>query len=65
MTQTSTNPAPTAAAEPVETEFLIVGTGPAGAALACFLGSHGRFPSSRQIFKKESPKILELTASQA
>jgi hypothetical protein len=27
--------------EPIETEFLIVGTGPAGAALACFLGSHG------------------------
>ncbi|GAB1202517.1 hypothetical protein APSETT445_001134 [Aspergillus pseudonomiae] len=26
---------------PVGTEFLIVGAGPAGAALACFLGSHG------------------------
>jgi hypothetical protein len=25
----------------VDTEFLIVGAGPAGAALACFLGSHG------------------------
>lgn len=24
-----------------ETEFLIVGCGPAGASLACFLGSHG------------------------
>ena len=28
---------------PVGTEFLIVGAGPAGAALACFLGSHGMF----------------------
>ena len=27
----------------VDTEFLIVGAGPAGAALACFLGSHGMF----------------------
>jgi ribulose 1,5-bisphosphate synthetase/thiazole synthase len=25
----------------VDTEFLIVGAGPAGAALACFLASHG------------------------
>lgn len=25
----------------VETEFLVVGAGPAGASLACFLGSHG------------------------
>jgi ribulose 1,5-bisphosphate synthetase/thiazole synthase len=31
-----------------ETEFLIVGAGPAGASLACFLASHGTylFPSS-------------------
>ncbi|OBT81399.1 hypothetical protein VE02_09808 [Pseudogymnoascus sp. 03VT05] len=35
------NNVPERAAEPIETEFLIVGTGPAGAALACFLGSHG------------------------
>lgn len=28
----------------VDTEFLIVGAGPAGAALACFLGSHGKYP---------------------
>lgn len=27
----------------VDTEFLIVGAGPAGAALACFLGSHGEY----------------------
>lgn len=27
----------------VDTEFLIVGAGPAGAALACFLGSYGVF----------------------
>jgi hypothetical protein len=26
----------------LDTEFLIVGAGPAGAALACFLGSHGK-----------------------
>jgi len=25
----------------IDTEFLIVGAGPAGAALACFLGSYG------------------------
>lgn len=31
----------------VDTEFLIVGAGPAGAALACFLGSHGVFRSIR------------------
>jgi hypothetical protein len=28
----------------VETEFLIVGAGPAGASLACFLTSYGIFP---------------------
>ncbi|PNY24210.1 2,4-dichlorophenol 6-monooxygenase [Tolypocladium capitatum] len=27
----------------VDTEFLIVGAGPAGASLACFLASHGEF----------------------
>lgn len=27
----------------IDTEFLIVGAGPAGAALACFLGSHGMY----------------------
>lgn len=27
----------------IDTEFLIVGAGPAGAALACFLGSHGKY----------------------
>lgn len=44
MTQTNDTPNNVSerAAEPVETEFLIVGTGPAGAALACFLGSHGK-----------------------
>ena len=26
----------------IETELLIVGAGPAGASLACFLASHGR-----------------------
>lgn len=26
----------------IDTEFLIVGAGPAGAALACFLGSYGK-----------------------
>lgn len=25
----------------IDTEFLVVGAGPAGAALACFLGSYG------------------------
>jgi hypothetical protein len=30
----------------VETEFVIVGAGPAGAALACFLTSYGMFSSS-------------------
>lgn len=34
----SSQPAP---AKPVETEFLIIGAGPAGAALACFLASYG------------------------
>jgi NADH dehydrogenase FAD-containing subunit len=28
--------------EPIETEFLIIGAGPAGAALACFLASYGK-----------------------
>lgn len=28
----------------VNTDFLIIGAGPAGAALACFLGSYGRWP---------------------
>lgn len=44
MTQTNDIPnnVSESAAEPIETEFLIVGTGPAGAALACFLGSHGK-----------------------
>lgn len=44
MTQANDIPnnVPGRAAEPIETEFLIVGTGPAGAALACFLGSHGK-----------------------
>jgi hypothetical protein len=27
----------------VETEFLVVGCGPAGAGLACFLASHGEY----------------------
>jgi hypothetical protein len=27
----------------VDTEFLIVGAGPAGASLACFLGSYGKY----------------------
>lgn len=27
----------------IDTEFLIVGAGPAGAALACFLGSYGEY----------------------
>lgn len=27
----------------IETEFLVVGCGPAGAGLACFLASHGEF----------------------
>jgi ribulose 1,5-bisphosphate synthetase/thiazole synthase len=27
----------------VETDLLIVGAGPAGAALACFLGQHGKW----------------------
>lgn len=27
--------------EAIDTEFLVVGAGPAGASLACFLGSHG------------------------
>lgn len=31
----------------VDAEFLIVGAGPAGAALACFLGSHGMYLHSR------------------
>lgn len=30
----------------VETDFLVVGCGPAGASLACFLGSHGAYKSS-------------------
>lgn len=29
-----------------ETDFLIVGCGPAGASLACFLGSHGELRQS-------------------
>ena len=29
----------------VETDFLIVGCGPAGASLACFLGSYGKLSS--------------------
>lgn len=27
----------------IETDLLIVGAGPAGASLACFLGDHGKF----------------------
>ena len=34
----------------VETDLLIVGTGPAGASLACFLASHGMLAS--QIFER-------------
>lgn len=30
----------------VDTEFLVVGAGPAGAALACFLGSYGEYQGS-------------------
>jgi len=52
MTQTNANPASTGAAEPIETEFLIVGTGPAGASLACFLGSHGRVSLIEHALKK-------------
>src|SRR5699024_5676550 len=31
----------------INTEFLIIGAGPAGAALACFLGSHGKSKYSK------------------
>lgn len=34
-------------AEIVETDLLIVGTGPAGASLACFLASHGMITSKQ------------------
>jgi NADPH-dependent 2,4-dienoyl-CoA reductase/sulfur reductase-like enzyme len=30
--------------EIVKTDLVIIGAGPAGAALACFLASHGEFP---------------------
>ena len=30
----------------LETDFLVVGCGPAGASLACFLGSHGAYKVS-------------------
>jgi hypothetical protein len=32
--------------DPVETEFLIAGAGPAGASLACFLTSYGKVQNS-------------------
>lgn len=34
-------------AEVIYTEFLIVGAGPAGASLACFLGSYGELGQSK------------------
>ena len=43
--------------EIVETEFLIAGAGPAGAALACFLTSYGRRTSS--FFFIDSYNILK------
>ena len=37
----ATSNAANAAASPIETTFLIIGAGPAGASLACFLASYG------------------------
>lgn len=33
-----------ASSKPLEVDYLIVGTGPAGASLACFLAYHGKSP---------------------
>lgn len=41
MQGSSTNGAPPSLSVPIEATFLIVGAGPAGASLACFLASHG------------------------
>jgi len=40
--QAQTEPLSNGSPATVETDLLIVGTGPAGASLACFLTSHGK-----------------------
>lgn len=45
-TSSSVSSATAKTPKPVETEFLIVGAGPAGASLACFLASHGKQDSA-------------------
>lgn len=34
----------------IDTDLLIVGTGPAGASLACFLASHGKYGKKTPCF---------------
>lgn len=44
--------------EPVETDFLIVGAGPAGASLACFLTSYGECLAEEEL--RQSINMLGL-----
>lgn len=39
----------------IEVDFLIVGAGPAGASLACFLGKYGTEPELRRDKRRRSP----------
>lgn len=45
---------PDAHAPEITTEFLIVGTGPAGASLACFMASYGLFSGNRAAIQTDS-----------